>query len=261
MSNLARLQRDLQAHVIEGEDAIASAIDSTNDIPAATRLKIYFDAYRLRLIEALEANFPVLAKWLGEEQFSRMTQEYLANHPSRHFSIRWFGHRLPEFLRAFTDYRDQPWLAELAEWEWKISTAFDAADDTPLSAEDIAQVAPDAWADLRFALHPSVQRISLTTNVVAAMKAHAGDEAFPSPALLDSHGEWLIWRQDLTVQYRSLDAVETAALDAIAAGATFGEMCETIARLSDDESAPLRAATFLKAWLGDQLLTATAHSP
>lgn len=256
MSDLARLQRDLQAHVIEGDDAIARAIDSTDDIPAATRLKIYSDAYRLRLIEALEANFPVLAKWLGEEKFSRMTQEYLAVHPSRHFSIRWFGHRLPEFLREFADYRDQAWLAELAEWEWKIASAFDAADAKLLFVGDIAQVAPNAWADLRFALHPSVQRISLTTNVVSAVKAHAADEEFPSPTRLDSTAQWLIWRQDLTVQYRSLDAVEAAALDAIATGATFGEMCRSMAHHLEQDQVPLHAAGLLKQWLADALLAA-----
>lgn len=258
MSNLARLQRDLQAHVIESDDVIISAIDSTGDIPAATRLKIYSDAYRLRLIEALEANYPVLAKLLGDEAFGRMTQEYLAIHPSRHFSIRWFGHRLPEFLREFADYSDKPWLAELAEWEWKIAAAFDAADATPLSVDDIAQVTPDNWAELRFTLHPSVQRVSLSTNVVTIVKSAADDIALPSPAPLDANVNWLIWRNSLAVQYRSLEPAEAAALDAIATGATFGGMCEAIAHLVDEEAAPLMAATFLKNWLGDQLLVANS---
>jgi hypothetical protein len=256
MNNLAQLQRDLQAHVLDGDDAIAEAIDSNDDMPAATRLNIYSDAYRLRLIEALEANYPVLAKLLDDEAFGRMTQEYLAINPSRHFSIRWFGHRLPGFLREFADYRDQPWLAELAEWEWKIAAAFDAADAPPLSIDDVAGIAPEHWAALRLTLHPSVRRVSLKTNIVQIAKAAAEGAELPAPTPLDTGVEWLIWRQDLSVQYRSLSTAEAAAVDAISSGATFGEMCEAVAQFVGDDDAPLQAATFLKQWLGDYLIVA-----
>jgi len=256
---LVALQRSLQAHVIDGDDAIVNAIDCTDTVPADTRLKIYSDAYRLRLIEALEANFPALAKLLGDEAFSRVTQEYMTIHPSRHFSIRWFGHRLSEFLSESPDYRDQPWLGELANWEWKIATAFDAADTTLITIDDIARVSPDEWAELRFALHPSVQRISLATNVVSIVKAVATDSEIPTPTRLDATVDWLIWRQDLGVQYRSLEPAEAAALEAISVNATFGEMCEVIAEHAAEEDAPLQAASYLKTWLGEQLLTADSQ--
>jgi hypothetical protein len=111
-----------------------------------------------------------------------------------------------------------------------------------LTVERLADIAPNAWSDLRFTLHPSVQRVALTTNVVAIAKAAADGLSLPRPAT-QARTEWLIWRQDLEVQYRSLDALETAAMDALIAGATFGEMCET-----------LIAAGLLKRWIVDQCL-------
>ncbi|HYM35777.1 MAG TPA: DNA-binding domain-containing protein [Steroidobacteraceae bacterium] len=249
---LVELQRALQSHVIDGDATIADAIDSSAEISADTRLKIYFDAYRLRLIEALEANFPVLANFLGDEEFSKLTQLYLAVHPSRHYSIRWFGHHLAEFLAEYPDYREQPWLVELAEWEWAIAAGFDAGDAHPIVVDDLAVVAPDEWPTLHFIFHPSVKRATVNTNIVAIVKASAADQKLPTPKRSNAPSEWLVWRRNLTVQYRSLETDEAAALDTALRGEHFGAICETIAEHRDPDTAPLRAASLLKQWITEE---------
>jgi hypothetical protein len=254
MSNLAQLQRALQAHVLDDDSAIEQQIESSDAIPAATRLQIYADAYRLRLIEALEANYPVMAKVLGAEAFNRLAQQYLAVNPSHHFSIRWFGHQLAEFLCALPEYTDRAWLAELADWEWKIAASFDERDEQSLRIEHLGNVLPEQWPTLRFAVHPSVRRVSLTSNVVAMVKAVDANAAPPTPAQLLEANEWLIWRRDLSVQYRSLVASEAAAIDALIAGANFSELCESLAEFVDEADVPSVAAGFLQQWIADQLL-------
>jgi hypothetical protein len=260
MISLATLQRQLQSHIIDGDAALADSIDSSAEIPATTRLRIYSEAYRLRLIEALQANFPALERLMGADEFSRMTQLYLSICPSRHFSIRWFGHELPKFLREFADYCEQSWWAELAEWEWKIAAAFDARDADALSITALANVAPDDWPLLRFEVHPSVQRIDLTTNAAAIAKAIGNDEPFPQPVQLAERGQWLIWRQDLGVRFRSLETAEAAALDALCNGATFGELCEAIGAHVDADAVPQLAAQLLRNWIEEKLLIAAATS-
>jgi hypothetical protein len=257
MKSLAQLQRALQSHIVDGDTALADSIDSSAQISAATRLRIYSDAYRLRLIEAMQANYPVLEKLIGADDFSRLTQLYLAVHPSRHFSIRWFGHELASFLAVCAEYSDKPWLGELAEWEWKIAAAFDARDKNLLTVDDLAKVAPDDWPALRFTLHPSVQRIALSTNAAAIAKAAGNDESLPTGAQLEQRGEWLIWRRDLVVRFRSLDPVEAAAIDSLRSGATFGELCEVIAVHIDAEAVPGKAAELLRIWIDEQLLAET----
>jgi hypothetical protein len=259
--SLARLQRELQLHIVDGDASIAVSIDSSDKVSAATRLRIYSDAYRLRLIEALQANYPVLEQLMGAEDFAQLTQLYLSLHPSRHYSIRWFGDRLASFLNEFDDYRKTPWLAELATWEWTVATAFDARDAKPLIIDDLAKVTPDAWPALTFDFHPSVQRIGLTTNAAAIAKAAGNDEVPPQPARLDRRVEWLIWRQDLTVRYRSLDAIEASAIDAIGRGANFGELCEAIAEHLAADDVPQKAALLLRSWIGEQLLTTPSSPP
>ena len=89
MSGLAELQRDLQRHVLSGDAAIAAAVNGTAAVPAATRLGVYSNAYRIRLADALGDNMPHLRTLLGEEEFQAVAARYIEEHPSQFASIRW----------------------------------------------------------------------------------------------------------------------------------------------------------------------------
>ena len=66
---------------------------------------------------------------------------------------------------------------------------------------------------------------------------------------------WLrVWRQDLRVFHRPIDAAEAAALAAIAAEAAFADVCERINEVDPTADAE-RAAQLLSTWLADGLLT------
>ena len=155
--SLEQLQRHLQAHVLDGSNGIEAEIEGTESVSISTRLATYSDAYRLRLIEALESNYPLLAELLGADEFATLGRRYIDNYPSQRYSIRWFGHRLFKFLRV--SYDNQPWLADLARWEWATAHAFDAADATLLTWNDLAVLVPDAWASLSLRAIPSMTRV------------------------------------------------------------------------------------------------------
>jgi hypothetical protein len=252
--SFAQLQRHLQAHVLHGSNEIESKIDSTESVSISTRLAIYSDAYRLRLIEALEGNYPVLAQLLGVDQFAAVAREYIDAHPSQNYSIRWFGHRVAEFFNVTRS--DQPWLAELARWEWATAHAFDAADAIPLTQADVATLPPENWAGLMLRTSPSLTHLQLTSNIVAIVKTAAADEALPEPKSSPAT-DWCIWRQDLKVRYRQLDSAETQVIDALHHGIVFGELCERLMEHFPADDVPLRAATYLKQWLDEQWLCNT----
>ena len=66
---------------------------------------------------------------------------------------------------------------------------------------------------------------------------------------------WMLWRRDLIVRWRSLGVDEAVALDAVRAGAAFGEVCELLCEHVDPDGAGMHAASLLKRWLNDGLLT------
>jgi hypothetical protein len=251
MSALARLQRELQHHLLGGDAAIVDEVNATPAVPASTRLAVYSNAYRIRLADALAANMPNLRQLLGDE-FGGVAGHYIDTHPSQFASIRWFGDRLAQVLEQ--SHPEQPWIAELAHWEWALAASFDAQDAATAGIGSLATVAPGDWGELRLEFHPSVQYLELKTNAQALFKALSEDHPPPQPAILERPQPWLLWRQDLKTQYRSLEPDEAAALTAVRGGGTFGDMCEALCEWHDPGDVPLLAAGMLKRWIVEELL-------
>ena len=240
MSRLSKTQDAFQQFLLCG--------DSTIDSHVVGRLFIYGDAYRLRLIEALEHSFPVLAQLLGEAEFQAMAAKYVAAHESTYFNIRWYGEN---FLAD-----GPPLLAEMARWEWAMAHAFDAADADPLLTSDLAEVAPEEWAELRFDWSPSVQVLVLEWNVPQLWKAVTEGGERPEPSL--EPATYLIWRRELQIYFRPLAPEEAAVVAASLAGHSFGELCVLLCEHLDESEASQHAAGYLRGWVESGLLVGAA---
>jgi len=251
MTDLACLQRGFQRSVFKGNARFEREIVGTSRMSAARRLEIYSHAYRARLVETLETDYPGLGALAGAERFEHLAQEYVRAHPSSHRNLRWYGGALPAFLAKAVPSRRVRALAEMAAFEWQLGLAFDAADATPLTIDDIAQVPTTEWAGMRFAPHPSVRRLALRYNVPGLRAAAEGDRPLPPLTRAKSAVAWLVWRQNLVIRYRSLAKDEARALDALLRGADFGEIC---AQLAGAPEPALRAAALLKGWVAEGLL-------
>ncbi|HWX30967.1 MAG TPA: DNA-binding domain-containing protein [Steroidobacteraceae bacterium] len=247
---LRQLQQDLQCHLLGGQSAIADAIVDAPPLPVADRLGIYHNAYRVRLIEALDDTYPKLHAVLGDEVYEALGEEFVAAHPSEHRSIRWYGGELPEFLRRCPPYAEQPILAELALLEWTLAEVFDAADAQPKPRAAFSAIDASAWSELRFEFHPSLRRLHLQWNTTAVWQALSRDRdaAPPDPVCAEQSVPWLLWRQDLQNYFRSMTADEAAALDAALRGATFGDICAALGEWLPDDEIPLRAASLMGLW-------------
>lgn len=67
-------------------------------ISARERLAIYKRGYILRLLACMQADFPVLRKYLGDELFDHFARAYLINTPSSSYTLFELSARFPEFL-------------------------------------------------------------------------------------------------------------------------------------------------------------------
>lgn len=254
---LGELERTVQRYIHDG-GALPAALAAAVAPPATERWQIYAEGYRLRLAEALGTQLPALAARCGRDAFAARVAAFIAVTPSVHRSIRDYGRELPAHLAAGARYVEDEMRAELAEFEWQLAAAFDAAPGQPAAVTDLAGVAADNWPALRFRAVPSLARLATTTNAVAAWRAAkaAIDAGAASGPLCDPAPErqapieWLILRPRLDAEFRSLPADEAAALDRLLAGDTFGALCEQLAAtLGDGGAAALAAAGWLKGWL------------
>jgi len=258
MSNdaLARLQSGFQDYLLRGGDGFAAEVAGDARADAATRLGIYHDAYRLRLLEALETDYVALRAHLGAEEFKRIGRAYIEAHPSDHYSLRWFGRHLPAFLAATTPWSDRNELTELAAFEWSMTEAFDAPDAERATVADMGTLPPEVWPGATFEFHPSLRRLDLRSNAPALWGAADAGESLPAPEQADDPVSWMMWRQDLRIYFRSLGIEQASTLDRLRAGASFAEACERLTEWIDPQHVGLHAAGLLKQWLEDGLITA-----
>jgi hypothetical protein len=255
MSELRELQSDFQAYVLGAPNTAATRVVDAGRLSADERLQVYADAYRLRLIEALETDFIALRAFLGEDAFNALARAYIDASPSTHYSLRYFGTGFAGFLARTSPYAATPVLAELAAFDWALTNAFDATDDPVLAVDDLATIAPQNWPTLRFHAHSSVARLDLQWNAPAIWCAADSGDTLPAPERAETSIPWVIWRQDLSTYFRSLDAHEAYALDALKRGDTFAEICEGLCEWIEPEEAAATAAGLMRQWVADGMLS------
>jgi Putative DNA-binding domain len=257
MTALDTVQSDFQQYLLQGTQAIEAHVVGSARVPVATRLGIYGGAYRSRLGEALQANYPALAALLGED-FQQLALRYIGAHDSPFFSIRYYGHELPAFLAYHPDYAAVPLLGELARWEWTMAGVFDAADAPLLTHAELTRFAPQQWAQLRFTVHPSVARLELTWNVPQLWRALTSGAERPEVVLNREPLSWLLWREQLDSYYRSLPPLEARALDALRDGWPFAELCALLCDELGEGQAPAQAAALLRGWVEAGVISSAA---
>lgn len=250
---LREWQNQFQSIVLTGVDQPALQLRS-GSIERGQQLAVYANAYRLRLTEALRCNYAMLHQLLGDDDFDAMAEQFIEQHPPRAASIRWFGDQLAGFLARTPPFNDVPAIAELAQFEWALRHAIDAADADRVELSFLQQTPPEHWDTLVFDLHPSLTELTLDWNTPQIWQALNDEQEPPQPGAAPR--QWLVYRApSLTTQWRSALDHESAALAVWRSGGNFGDLCDALHGLTGEaEQAALQAATFLKTWIEQGLL-------
>src|SRR6266849_2240699 len=167
LMTLLQLQRRM-AHAImqplTGSDRMALGADAEyikpNDrLTSVERLEIYSRSYWFRVLDSLYDDFPGLRAVLGQRAFHRLSRAYLAECPSRSFTLRNLGSRLEEWLRRnprFAGGRHALAL-DMVRLEWAHVEAFDNAAEKVLGPENLLELGPG----FRAGLQPHIRLLAL----------------------------------------------------------------------------------------------------
>ena len=177
------------------------------DRPPGGRAGIYHNNRRANFCKALALTYPVTARIVGEEFFTRQALDYLALHPSRQGDLHHAGRRFPQFLASGFASRgsDFAYLADLARLEWGWAEALVCADASPVESEALTAFEPAMWPLLRFSLHPSVTLISSNWPIHTIFDEHRRDQ--PALVSLSAGGECIaVLRRAQIVEAHRLSA-------------------------------------------------------
>jgi hypothetical protein len=121
--NLAEIQKELQEAVKGVATAsLSSIIAEKPPISIIDRLKIYQDAYWIRLLESLHEDFFRVREKVGDEGFKSLSVAFITQCPSRTTDLGLVSQGFPPFLAS-----KAPELHELAVMDWLEINAYRAA--------------------------------------------------------------------------------------------------------------------------------------
>jgi len=219
---------------------------------AVERIDIYAGMYFVRLLDCLVEDFPAVHAVVGHERFHGLAADYLAAHPSEHFSVRQIGWRLGAFLERHPLSDGRFFLADLASFEWALLEAFDAPDAAPLAAERLKELPAEEWALARFRLTPSLRVIEARAPVQEVWAAATENREIAMPAARPV--TLRVWRQDLRVFHRVVEPIELAAIRGVEAGCDFAAVCEAAASLAGEAEAAASVVAILHRWFADGMI-------
>ena len=269
---LAELQGLFQSAVLTGDaedKAILDVIAPPRDADRPTMMGVYVNAYRLRLAEFFDEDYPALRVLLGDDDFEALVEAYINANPSRLRNARWYSTRLPEFMQESENWSANALAIGLALFERALTDAYDAADAPAQNIEALAEFSPQDWPRLGFTFHPSLRLIDVAAGVLDAYAAASADEHGDEEdqRTLEDHpmdaGESetiAIWRADLDPAYRQLDPDEYLALNEAMANQSFGDICQLVAFQNEGQSATERLARFLVTWFSEGLVIGVAEA-
>ena len=255
MTDLANLQALFQEHVVHGTQDNVDVFVGDQKASAKERAGVYYDAYRLRLVEILRIDFPGLCALLTAEEFDALGRRYLDAYPSHYPTVRWFGQNLAAFLANDTVLAKRRYLAEMATFEWARGKAFDAANSDVVSPDELGAVPAEDWPSLCLEFHPSLQRSTYTWNIGPIWRAVNAEEPVPEPVPFSKPEQLALWRKDLVIYWRSLGDAEVWALDSFDSGRSFADVCAGLCDWFDAEEVPVEAAGMLRQWITEGLVT------
>lgn len=138
----------------------ASFIKPNDRLTSFERLEIYNRQYWFRLLSSMIEDFPGLRSVLGGRRFEAMCKGYLADCPSRSFTLRNLGTQLESWLSKHPEWagNKQALAVDIARLEWADIEAFDGKAEPALGSEDLDGVAPST---LRLKLQPYISLLDL----------------------------------------------------------------------------------------------------
>lgn len=250
MTGLKHLQESFQRGILAGDDTILAEIKDSAKEGRRALFGVYRYAYVARLAAVLGEDYTDLHAYLGDARFAKLAEAYVAVHPSDRRSVRDFGRHLPRFLRERVEFAASPELAEIAELEKALTDAFDGPDAPALRLEDLGGIAAELWPRLVFQPHPTSRRLDFATNAAAIWSALHEGTAPPKVERLPEPQAILVWREVTTARFRPLPPEEAMMWKEAALGTRFGVLCELVATFGGVDGAAIRAATYLKNWVG-----------
>ncbi|MDE2487966.1 MAG: putative DNA-binding domain-containing protein [Alphaproteobacteria bacterium] len=219
MSELARFQQAF-VEALCGDFAPLAPWSSRSDGEA--RFSVYRNTAAKGLADALSAQFPTVARAVGEGWMRAAALAFAREHRPEAPALHAYGGDFPDWLAGFAPAGEMPWLSGLARIDWAVRDALFAADCAPLDTAAFAALSPDDFGDTCAALHRSATILWFDDGTAGLWRDLQADPPSAEAELAPEPGGLLVFRPRLEVSTRPLGYGAYAFLRACRAGESLG---------------------------------------
>lgn len=187
-------------------------------VAAQPGFAVYRNTILKGCIDTLAANYPTVARLVGDEWFRAAALVYVQGAPPVEVSLLEYGRDFPHFLASFEPARGLPYLADVARLDRLWIEVHVAADEDPLDAVALTALAPADLGQAVLCPHPSARwRWFDHTPAYSIWAANRELREIPGELAWGGEGA-LLTRRDGGVCWLALGAGAVAFLDACGAG-------------------------------------------
>lgn len=211
---------ELQAEV--PREKLPEVILPSRTLTPEERLDVYHGMYMLRMVEALEQDYPALQHFLGDDAFRDVVHGYVQAYPSRSYSLNRLGDHLPEHVKSLRSLKRGDFCYDLARLELGISQVFDAPETPALSEQQIAAVPAEAWERARLTPIAAFQLLAFRYPVNAYVQS-VRDDDHDHPKVRVKDNYVALYRRSYAVYRHELKRSAHDLLRDLAQGMPLGE--------------------------------------
>jgi len=216
------------AHLQMEGGHIPQLINPSTTLTAAERLAIYHNAYYLRLMGVLEAEYPALKLALGDKLFSNFAQFYLQQNPSTSFTLYQLSANLPGFLRATVPQENasEGWpdfIIDLARLERMFQEIYrgPGTEGKPIASLEAIKAYGEGWDALVLQPVPCLKLMQSSFPVHHFLMAARSKTDMPLPEPSPTY--LAVCRNSYHVKIHELTAVQYSILEKLLEGKTMGD--------------------------------------
>lgn len=224
--NVFDIQNLIAHYIFTNKDTsnLKSILDTNQADESAERLAIYKNNTLHSLSESIVDLYPSIEHVVGKDFLIATAKEYLKASPPQSAALLNFGLDFPEFIAAFEHTKNYAYLPDLARIDMLRHQAYHAADETPLSPDQIQQIPIEELAQSYIQLPKSCYTLTSKFRTYSLWeKIHSQDD---SEIHIDAAECTLIYRDNLHVKTAQISKEVYCFLNNIKNGCTLGDSLE-----------------------------------
>lgn len=257
-ASLREFQRGF-AQALIAPGAPSGAPPQIADLVRQPGFAVYRNTVMKGCIDALQANYPAVARLVGEEWFRAAAAVYVRANLPREAMLVDYGEGFADFLASFAPAEAMPYLAGVARLDRCWTEAHVARDEDPVAAASIASRSPDELARAVLRPHAAARWAWFEGQPIFSLWRRNRELADDlSDVVWRSEGA-LLCRPGGAVRWIALDRGGSAFLDACAAGEPLGAAAAAALAADPDIDLSTIMRTLLEAGAFGSVATLDSH--